>query len=149
MQTDLFINPSQHEIEYATALAKQVSQEEQFRIDNGIIANWIEGDFLLDKAERRLLELIADNAGYVLCDNDWHVVQYRDEGQRRVSGLTIALGMNAEANSKAVVNAAKERGLIVETRDNVSRGNRLDLTHKGRHYLDLCEHTHSWDYMEY
>ncbi len=148
MQPDLFTTPDPHELEYARLLHESAIREEEYRIDNGIIPNWIESDFLLDKAERRLLELIDEHAGYVMRDDDWHVVDYRNEGNRRVSGLTVAMGMNAEANSRAVVNAALVRGLVTVTRSNLDAGNRLDMTKRGRYYLDLCQHDAAWDEME-
>lgn len=148
MQPDLFTTPDPHELTYATALAELVAQEEETRINAGIVPPWVEADFLLDKSERRLLELIEDHAGYIQRDDDWHVVDYRDEGKRRVSGLTLALGMNAEANSKAVLNAALERGLVTVTRSNEDSGNRLDLTRRGRYYLDLVSDNEWWELDE-
>jgi len=145
LQPDLFTTPDPHELEYARLLHESAIREEEYRIDNGIIPNWIESDFLLDKAERRLLELIDEHAGYVMRDDDWYVVDYRNEGNRRVSGLTVALGMNAEANSRAVVNAALIRGLVTVTRSNIDGGNRLDMTKRGRYYLDLVSDNEWWE----
>ena len=147
-QADLFTPDSPDEIQYAEALAKLVREEEEWRIENGIIAPWIEADFLLAKDERRLLELVDQHAGYLIHDDDWHVTAYGDDGARRVSGFTVAMGMLAEANSKAVLNAAIDRGLVTLTRDNAACGNRIDMTKLGRYYLDLCQHDAAWDDME-
>lgn len=147
-QADLFTTTDPHELTYAANLTSLVQSEEEYFIDNGIIPNWVEADFLLSKDQRRLLTLIADYAGYLMADGDYVVTQYGDNGARRVSRFTVDMGMNAEANSKAVLNAALERGLITVTRSNDAGGNMLDLTKRGRYYLDLCEHDDAWDDME-
>lgn len=148
MQTDLFTITSPNELAYAEALAARVQSEEEYFIDNGIIPNWVEADFLLSKDQRRLLTLIADADGYLMLDDDYVITPYGDSGARRVSRFTVDMGMNAEANSKAVLNAALDRWLITVTRSNDAGGNRLDLTRRGRYYLDLCEHDDAWDDME-
>ena len=148
MQTDLFTPENPDETKYAAALAALVAQEEEYRIDNGIIPNWIESDFLLSKDQRRLLELVDEHAGYLMADDDWHITPYAEDGARRVSGFTHDMGMLAEANSKAVLNAALERGLVTVTRDNDAAGNRIDLCRRGRYYLDLVQHDAAWGDME-
>ena len=148
LQADLFTTTDPHELTYAANLASLVQSEEEYRIDNGIIPNWIESDFLLSKDQRRLLTLIADHAGYLMADGDYLITQYGETGARRVSRFTVDMGMLAEANSKAVLNAALDRGLVSVTRDNSASANRIDLTRRGRYYLDLCEHDDAWDDME-
>ena len=145
---DLFTKDNPYEIEYAANLAELVQTEEEYRIDNGIIAPWVEADFLLSKDQRRLLELVDEHAGYLMADDDWHVTPYAEDGARRVSGFTRDMAMLAEANSKAVLNAALERGLVSVTRDNDAGGNRVDLCRRGRYYLDLVQHDAAWDDME-
>lgn len=147
-QADLFTTDSQSEIKYAEALAKSVLDDEEYRIANGIIAPWIEADFLLAKDERRLLELVDQHAGYLIHDDDWHITSYGDDGARRVSGFTVAMGMLAEANSKAVLNAAVSRGLVKLSRDNHAGGTRVDMTRLGRYYLDLIETDQYWESEE-
>ena len=158
MQTDLFTEtapPSFTQNDWDAYLAAQtevgrqmaalVQAEEEYRIDNGIIAPWIEADYLLSKDHRRLLELVDEHAGYLMADDDWHVTPYAEDGARRVSGFTVAMAMNAEANSKAVLNAALERGLVTVTRDNDAGGNRVDMKKRGRYYLDLCQTNDYWE----
>lgn len=147
-QADLFTPDSPDEIQYSEALAALVNQEEEYRIENGIVPPWVEADFLLAKDERRLLELVDDHAGYLILDDDWHVMAYGSDGARRVSGFTLAMGMRADANSKAVLNAAIRRELVTATRDGLSGGVRLDMTRRGRYFLDLCQHDAAWDDME-
>ena len=148
MQSDLFSPDSPDETKYAEALAALVQAEEEYRIDNGIIPNWIESDFLIAKDERRLLTLIADAAGYAQLDDDWIVTPYGDYGARRVSRFTVDMQMNAEANSKAVLNAAVSRGLVTVTRDNSLPGVRLDMTKRGAYYLSLAETNDYWESEE-
>lgn len=69
-------------------------------------------------------------------------------GARRVSAYTVAMGMNAEANSKAVLNGAVSRGLVTLRRDNIRAGNMIDLTRKGRYYLDLVDTDIYWEEMK-
>lgn len=158
LQTDLFSTDSPDEIQYAEALATLVQAEEDYRIDNGIIPNWIESDFLIAKDERRLLTLIADAAGYVRLDNDMVECDYGSpdvdslfpdlQPERMVSRFTNDMQMNAEANSKAVLNAAIDRGLVTVTRDNSLPGVRLDMTKRGAYYLDLAETNDYWESEE-
>lgn len=144
MQSDLFTDSDPLEIKYADWLATTVASEEQYRIDNGIIPPWIEADNLLAKDERRLLKLVADAAGYRMIDGDYVVTPYGDVGARRVSRFTVDMEMLAEANSKAVLNAAVARGLVTVTRDNGLPGCRVDMTRRGQYYLDLCEDDDYW-----
>ena len=152
---DLFTKDDPNEIEYAAKLKALVQSEEDYRIDNGIIAPWIESDYILAKDERRLLTLIADAAGYVRLDNDMVECDYGSpdtdslfpdlQPERMVSRFTNDMQMNAEANSKAVLNAAIERGLVTVTRDNSLPGVRLDMTKRGAYYLGLAETNDYWE----
>lgn len=146
--TDLFTTADPLELAYAEALQAHVLALEQFQIENGIIPPHIEADFLLDKAERRLLTLIDEHAGYLIRDDDYHITPYGDDGARRASGFTRDMDMQAEVNARAVLNAALERGLVTVMRDNVRGGNRLDMTKRGRYYLDLVQHDDGWGEME-
>lgn len=147
-QADLFNTPSPTELQYAAYMSELVASEEAYRIDNGIVPPWVESDFLVSKDKRRLLTLIADHAGYMMRDDDYVITQYGDTGARSVSRFTVDMLMNSEANSKAVMNAAIDRGLITITRVNDMRANRLDLTIRGRYYLDLCETNDYWESEE-
>ena len=147
-QPDLFTTADPHELAYAEALQAHVLAVEQFQIDNGIIPPHIEADFLLDKAERRLLTLIDEHAGYIIKDDDWHVTPYGDDGARRVSGFTRDMDMLAEVNARAVLNAALKRGLVTSTRKNHLCGTMLSLTKRGRWYLDIVQHDDGWGEME-
>lgn len=144
MQSDLFTDSDPVEEWYAARLAETVAQEEQHRIENGIIPPWIEADNLLAKDERRLLNLVADASGYCMIDGDYVVTPYGEDGARRVSRFTVDMHMNAEANSKAVLNGAVARGLVTVTRDNDLHGCRVDMTRRGQYYLDLCEDDDYW-----
>ena len=167
MQTNLFTAPAPPsftqndwdsclaaQTETGRLMAALVQAEEEYRIDNGIIAPWIEADFLIAKDERRLLTLIADAAGYVRVDNDMVECDYGSpdtdslfpdlQPERMVSRFTNDMQMNAEANSKAVLNAAVTRGLVTLTRDNSLPGVRLDMTKRGAYYLDLAETNDYW-----
>lgn len=143
--TDLFTPRNPAEEIYAERMLKLTQQEEEFRMTHGIIAPWVEADYILAKDELRLLKLIEDAGGYVMRDDDWHVTPYADGGARRVSGFTVAMGMAAEANSKAVLNSAVERGLVTVRRDNQAGGNRVDMTRKARYYLDLIDTDTYWE----
>ena len=155
-QADLFTQESHDEIQYAEALAKLVREEEEWRISNGIIAPWIEADFLLSKDEKRLLDLVDQSAGYIIRHNDMVANPYAEpdpdslfpdmQPERLVSRYTVDMGMLAEANSKAVLNAAVDRGLVTVTQDGADK--RVDMTRLGRYYLDLCQHDAAWDDME-
>ena len=145
---DLFTKDDPYEIEYAANLKALMEAEEEYFIENGIIPNYVEADFLLSKDQRRLLDLVDEHAGYLMRDDDWHITPYAEDGARRVSGFTRDMAMLAEANSKAVLNAALERGLVTVTRDNDAGGNRVDLCRRGRYYLDLVQHDAAWDDME-
>ena len=144
-QNDLFTASCPEEESYAAALMMHTQQIEEYFIDNGIVPPWVEADFLLDKSERRLLELVDEHAGYLMSDDDWHVTPYADDGARRVSGFTRDMGMLAEANSKAVLNAAISRGLVKVTRDNDAGGIRIDMQRRGRYYLDMTQDDEWWD----
>ena len=145
---DLFSKEDPAEMAYASALLAHVKALEEYQIDNGIIPPHIEADFLLDKAERRLLTLIDEHAGYLMADDDYHVTPYGDEGARRVSGFTRDMDMLAEVNARAVLNAALKRGLVTSTRKNDLCGTMLSLTKRGRYYLDLVQHDDDWGEME-
>lgn len=148
MQPDLFTKHNPQEQSYAQAIATLVHQEEQDRISNGIIAPWVEADYILAKDERRLLELIDTGRGYIMRDGDYVIVPYGDTGARRVTRFTCDMDMNADANSKAVLNAAIERGLVTVTRDNAAGGNRIDMAQLGRYYLEICDTDKYWEEME-
>ena len=139
MQSDLFTDSDPAEEWYALRLSETVAQEEKHRIESGIIPPWIEADNLLAKDERRLLKLVADAAGYCMIDGDYVVTPYGMHGARRVSQFTVDMEMLAEANSKAVLNAAVARGLVTVTLDKDLPGCRIDMTRRGQYYLNLCE----------
>ena len=151
-------NYLEEQSEMGRQMAALVQAEEEYRIDNGIIAPWVESDFLIAKDERRLLTLIADAAGYVRLDNDMVECAYGYpdvdslfpclQPERMVSRFTNDMQMNAEANSKAVLNAAIERGLVTVTRDNSLPGVRLDMTKRGAYYLDIAETNDYWESEE-
>ena len=148
MQYDLFDNDSCSETEYAAKIKALVEAEEDYFINNGIIPPWIESDYLLARDERRLLTLIADSDGYCICDDDYIVTPYGDYGARRVSLFTFDMGMQAEANSKAVLNSAISRGLVKLTRDNSLPGIRIDMSRRGAYYLGLAETNDYWESEE-
>ena len=136
---DLFNDDDPNELEYAEKLASLVKSEHEYFINNGIIPPWLELDNLLAKDERRLLKLVADAAGYCMIDGDYVVTPYGMHGARRVSQFTVDMEMLAEANSKAVLNAAVARGLVTVTLDKDLPGCRIDMTRRGQYYLNLCE----------
>lgn len=145
MQSDLFDNDSCSETEYAAKIKALVEAEEDYFINNGIIPPWIESDYILARDERRLLTMVADSDGYCMRDDDYIITPYGDYGARRVSRFTFDMGMQAEANSKAVLNSAIARGLVKLTRDNSLPGIRIDMTKKGRYFLDLAEDDDWWE----
>lgn len=155
-QADLFTTDNPDEIHYAEALAKMVREEEEYRIENGIIAPWIEADFLLSKDEKRLLDLVDQSAGYIIRHNDMVVNPYAApdpdslfpdmQPERIVSRYTVDMCMLAEANSKAVLNAAIDRGLVTITQDVADK--RVDMAKLGRYYLEMVSDSEWWESEE-
>lgn len=154
-QTDLFTTDNPNELAYAAAIAALAQAEENYRIDNGIIPPWVEASYLLAKDERRLLDMVEQHAGYIILDGDMVEAPYAEpdsdslfpdmQPERMVSRFTVDMGMNAEANSKAVLNAAIERGLITVARDNYVGGLRIGIAKRGRYYLELVDTDEYWE----
>lgn len=139
MRGDLFIDPSPHEDAYAEALRAHVESVDRSFIERGIIPPWIDAETVLSKDEHRLLKLIDDSAGYRMYDGDMVTVPYEGYGARQVPKVVVDMGMNATANLNAVINKCLERGLVVSTWENDLRATRLDMTARGRYYLEVKE----------
>ena len=152
-QADLFTPDSPDEIQYAESMAALVKAEQEYFIENGIIPNYVEADFLLSRDERRLLELVDQSAGYVIRHNDMVANPYAApdpdslfpdmQPERLVSRYTCDMQMLAEANSKAVLNAAIERGLVTVTQDGADK--RIDMAKLGRYYLEMVSDNEWWE----
>lgn len=144
-QADLFHPPDPNQEAYAAALQAQCQADMDHLAEQGRIPNWIEIGDALQKDERRLLSLIADHCGYI--ERGSVITRHGEDSSglfsvehaRIVDKLTVDAGFSADGNALAVVNRCLANKWITRDWDAVEGANRLNLTMRGKWYLDMAE----------
>ena len=155
MQTDLFHPPDPDQEAYAAALQAQWDADLDHLAAQGRIPNWLEIGEALQKDERRVLELIEENFGWIeresvrkeeITDDSglFPVVEVRTMRDPVITSLT---GFQSHGNAKAVINRLLHNGWIERSVDQTTGLNRLDITRRGRWMMDLAERD-EWFEME-
>lgn len=154
MQTDLFTpDPDPAQEAYAAALQAQYQQDLDHLAEHGVIPPWLEICEALQKDERRVLELIEENFGWIERESVRKEESTDDSGLFPVTEvhtvrdpvITSLTGFQSHGNAKAVVNRLLHNGWIERSIDQTTGLNRLDITRRGRWVMDLAERD---DYFE-
>lgn len=112
----------------------------------GFTPPWETDDIILQVDEEKLLNLIADNGGFKMtraasASGSWGLF---DDMPTYTNAITLALGMNANANSQAVVNRCLSAGWIKQEYSEADECYILDLTAIGAYKLELHTQSKEW-----
>ena len=154
-QSDLFHPPDPAQESYALSLQQQWQADLDYLAEHGVIPPWLEIGEALQKDERRVLELIEENFGWVERESVRKEESTDDSGLFPVTEvhtvrdpvITSLTGFQSHGNAKAVVNRLVHNGWIERSIDQTTGLNRLDITRRGRWMMDIAERD-EWFEME-
>lgn len=154
MPADLFSTPYDIEQEQLGKAMHQAWMDDlDLLMRSGRVPPWIEMDTVLQKDEMRMLQLVEDNCGYLEKGEVSKSYGVDASGLipvdivRRVDQLTDDAGFTAQGNALAVVNRCIAEGWLERNWSAPDNCNRLDLTEKGRWYMDMVEYDKFWEDM--
>lgn len=147
-QPDLFApDPDPAQEVYALSLQQQWQADLDTLAEQGRIPNWLEIGDALQKDERRVLELIEENFGWIERENQVTHEHHDTSGLFPVVEtiteiepvITSMAGFISHGNAKAVINRLLQYGWVSRSVDQETGLNRLDITRRGRWIMDMAE----------